>query len=246
MDKNNLRLDDLQLKGLRIYQNPSSFCFGIDAVLLSDFAAKRIKAQSRVMDLCTGNGIVPLLLYGKKHVEEIVGVEIQRESAALAKKSVVYNHLEKYITVLNQDLKELPVSYNGVFDAVTVNPPYMQIQHGLQCPGNEKNIARHEICCTLETVLSTAARVLKDKGWLYMVYRPHRLAEAISLLKKLHLEPKLLQMVHPKPGSGANLFLLGAVKGGGVWLDVDTPLVVYDRNGNYTEEINKIYGRSGA
>ena len=188
------RLDDLQ-NGYKIIQDPQKFCFGIDAVLLADFA--RIGENQRVLDMGTGTGIVPVLLKARTKGGHFTGLEIQEECADMARRSVRYNHLEEDISIVTGDIKEAGEIFgNSVFDAVTCNPPYMIGQHGLKNPDLPKAIARHEILCTFEDVARQAARVLTSRGRLFLIHRPFRLAEIFATLQKYRLEPKRMRMVH--------------------------------------------------
>ena len=235
------RVDDLQRNGLRILQNPQKFCFGMDAVLLSGFASA--KEGERVLDLGTGTGIIPLLLSAKTKASRIDALEIQEESAEMASRSVAMNGLSERIFVRCGDLKEASAIYGkGVFDVVTCNPPYMDDGAGLKNPEAPLAIARHEIKCSLEDVARESAAVLKERGRLYLVHRPHRLAEIFAKLRAHRLEPKRLKMVHPFADKEANMVLIEAVKGAGVFLKAEAPVIVYEAPGVYTREIYDIYG----
>lgn len=237
------RIDDLEFKGLKIIQSPSCFCFGIDAVLLSDFA-KEIKKNSVVADLCSGNGIVSILLSGKCEASKFYAVEIQQNIANMAARSIELNHLQDKIEVLNTDLKLLPDTFeNGTFDSIVCNPPYMKANSGLINDCEEKIIARHEVMCSLEDVISVSVKLLKNSGTFYMVHRPDRLVDIISLLRKYRLEPKVLQLVQPFADKVPNLLLIKAVKNAKAFLKMSKPLVVYNSDGSYTEDILKIYNK---
>ena len=237
------RIDDLEFKGLKIIQSPSCFCFGIDAVLLSDFA-KGIKKNSIVADLCSGNGIVSLLLSGKTEAQKFYAVEIQNKIADMASRSIKLNNLQNRIEVLNVDLKNLPSYFsNNFFDAIVCNPPYMKANCGLINECEEKVIARHEILCSLEDVISVSSKLLKNSGAFYMVHRPDRLVDIISLLRKYTLEPKVLQFIQPYNNKSPNLLLIKAVKNGNPSLKLLEPLIVYNNDGSYTDNILKIYNK---
>ena len=234
------RVDDLQ-NGLYVIQNPEKFCFGMDAVLLSGFAD--IRQNEKVLDMGTGTGIIPFLLKAKDKGSHLTGLEIQEECADMARRSVSYNHLEADIDIVCGDIKEAAEIFGAAsFHAVTSNPPYMIGQHGLQNPYMAKAIARHEILCTLEDVVSQTAAVLKDRGRFYMVHRPRRLAEIISLMKEYRIEPKRLRMIHPFADRDANMLLIEGVRGGKSMMVVEPPLIVYDEPGVYTKVIHRIYG----
>ena len=237
----NERIDDLDFKNLKIIQSDSCFCFGIDAVLLSDFA-KEIKKNSIVADLCAGNGIVSILLSGKTNAAKLYAVEIQEKIADMAIRSVKLNKLENKIDVLNMDLKQLPKKFKpNVFDAIVCNPPYKKANSGIKNTNKEKLIARHEIMCTLEDVISISSKLLKNNGSMYMVHRPERLADIINLFRKYKLEPKELQFVQPYAHKAPNLVLIKAVKNGNSFLKTLPTLIVYNDDGSYTDEIWGIY-----
>lgn len=240
--KENERVDDLQLKGLKIIQNPEGFCFGIDAVLVSNFS--QIKKNGLVVDLGTGTGIIPLLISGKSSAKKIYGVEVQEEVADMARRSVALNGLEERIEIVHQNLKTI-FEYlpKGLADVVISNPPYMPAGGALVNPGSYKAISRHEVLCTLEDVMKTAAGLLKEKGGFYMVHRPSRLVDIIELGRRYKLEPKLIRMIHPKEGKEPNIMLIKCVKSGNPELRVMPPLYVYNKDGSYTDEIFDIYNQ---
>lgn len=239
--KGNERLDDLQRCGYKIIQDPERFCFGMDAVLLSGFA--KAKEGDRVLDMGTGTGIIPILMEAKTPARELVGLEIQPESADMARRSVAFNQLESKIQIIDGDIKEAASIFGAAsFDVVTCNPPYMIGQHGIQNLDAPKAIARHEIHCTLEDVISQAAKLLKPGGHFYMVHRPFRLAEMISLMTQYRVEPKRMQLVYPYVDKEPNMVLIEGVRGGRSRMQVEKPLIVYQKPGVYTPEIYDIYG----
>lgn len=239
--KENERIDDLQRNHLRIIQKTDGFCFGMDAVLLSGFAA--VKPGEHVLDLGTGTGIIPILLSAKTEGEHFTGLEIQEEIAGMAKRSVSMNGLEEKIEIVNGDIKEASRIFGAAsFDVVTTNPPYMNDAHGLKNPTEVKAISRHEVLCTLEDVVREGAKVLKHGGRMYMVHRPHRLIEILNTMTKYRLEPKRMKLVHPFRDKEANMVLIEAVRGGGAWMKVEPPVIVYKEPGVYSEEIYDIYG----
>ena len=235
------RVDDLQRNGYRIIQRTDGFCFGMDAVLLSGFAM--VKKGERALDLGTGTGIIPILLEAKMEGEHFSALEIQREVADMARRSVSLNGLEEKIQIVEGDIREASQIFGAAsFDVVTSNPPYMNDAHGLKNPDLPKAIARHEVLCTLDDVVREASRVLKTGGRFYMVHRPHRLAEIITVLRGYKLEPKRMKMVHPFADRDANMVLIEAVKGGGVFLKMEAPVIVFKEPGVYADEIRDVYG----
>ena len=239
--KNNERIDDLQFKDLKIIQNSQGFCFGIDAILLSDFA-KDMKKSELVVDLCTGTGVIPILLAGKTEAKKIIGVEIQEECADMAKRSVALNNLENRVEIINVDLKLLKnVIPSATADVVTVNPPYMKKGTGVI---NEKNaiiISKHEVSCTLEDVIKEAARLLKFNGEFYMIHKSERIADVFCTMRKYKIEPKRVRFVYPQVDKPSNLDLVEGTRSGKEFLKHEKPLIVYKENKEYTDEIYKIY-----
>lgn len=239
--KENERIDYVPGSSLKIIQDKKRFAYGIDAILLSGFI--KMKNKSLIMDLGTGTGIIPLRLYSLFSPEKTIGVEIQPEVAEMANRSMKLNNLEDRIEVLNMDLNDIPSKFDrGVVDIITSNPPYIRKGSGIINPDENFSISRHEIKCTLEDIIKVSHYLLKDKGRLYLVHRPNRLADIIWLTRKYNLEPKTLRFIHPREKEKPNLLLLECLKGGNVELKVEKPLIVYNNNGEYTEEIYKIYG----
>ena len=232
------RIDDLQCQGLRIISNPDVFCFGIDAVLLANYA--KAGKGKRCVDLGTGNGIIPILMSGKNVGVQYTGLEIQDKSFDLARRSVELNNLGETMTMVQGDIKEASkLLGSACYNVVTSNPPYMLSDHGLVNPDSCKAIARHEIMCTLEDVVREASKLLKPRGTFYMVHRPHRLVDIISTMRKYKIEPKEIIMVHPHIDEEANICLIQGVKCGKAFLKMKPPLVMYDSDGNYTEQMNR-------
>ena len=239
--KDSERLDDLQRNGLKIIQDPERFCFGMDAVLLSGFA--NAKEGDRVLDLGTGTGIIPILMSAKTKARELIGLEIQEESADMARRSVRLNDLEDKVKIVQGDIKEAGQIFDAAsFDVVTSNPPYMINSHGLQNPDAPKAIARHEVCCSLEDVVAAAARCLKSGGKFYMVHRPFRLAEIMVVMHEYKLEPKRMQLVYPFVDKEPSMVLIEGARGGKSRITVEKPLIIYEAPGIYTPEIYDIYG----
>ena len=234
-------MDDLQREGLQLIQNPAWFCFGMDAVLLSAFT--RVKKGQVCLDLGCGNGVIPILLAGRTEGSTFTGLELQDDIAEMAGRSVQYNHLENKVRIVQGDIKEAAAVFGAAsFHVVTCNPPYMIGQHGLTNPHMPKAIARHEILCTLEDVVSQSAKLLDDRGRFYMVHRPFRLVEIMNVLTKYKLEPKRMQLVYPYIDREPNMVLIEALKGGNSRITVERPLIVYEKPGVYTKSILEIYG----
>lgn len=241
--KENERIDDLGLKGLKIIQNEKQFCFGIDSVLLSDFA-KDIKKASKVVDLGTGSGIIATLLCGKTNLKEIIGVEIQEDVSNMAKRSIELNNLQNKIKILNEDLKKIDtIIPKQSIDVVVTNPPYKKNNTGIINDDKNKLISRHEVECSLEDIARVSNSILKDKGEFYMVHRPERLADIITILRKYKLEPKVLRLIQGKRDLKPTLLLIKAVKNANEFLEVKDTLIVYNDDGSYTQEILEIYGK---
>ncbi len=235
------RIDDLQRNNYKIIQNPQKFCFGMDAVLLSGFA--RVKRGEDCLDLGCGNGIIPLLLSARTPGRHFTGLEIQKYSADLARRSAALNHLEERIRIVEGDIKDASDIFGASsFHVITSNPPYMTAQHGIPNPDEAKLIARHEILCTLEDVIRESAKLLMPGGRFYMVHRPFRLAEIISLMVQYRIEPKRMRLVYPYVDREPNMVLLEGLRGGRARMTVEKPLIVFREPGKYTDEITEIYG----
>lgn len=237
------RIDDLQYKGLKIIQKTQGFCFGVDAVLLANFAD--VKKGAKVLDLGTGTGIIPLLLAGKTEARWIMGVEIQDAMAEMARRSVELNQLEHRIQILEGDLKSIYEKLElSSFDVVVSNPPYMNAGGGLVNPMDTKAISRHEILCDLEDVIRTSSKLLRPGGQFALVHRPERLVDILCTMRQYKIEPKYLRMVHPSPYKKANLILVKGSRGGNPQLKMLDPLYVYDGEGKFSKEIQEIYNRN--
>ena len=222
------RLDDLQRSNLQIIQNPAKFCFGMDAVLLSGFVT--VKKGENVLDLGTGTGILPMLLAGKTKGQHFTGLEIQPESAEMARRSVAYNHLEEKIEIVTGDIKEAGRLFQpAFFDVITVNPPYMADQCGIQNPQDAKAIARHEILCNLEDIFRESKKLLPEgKGRFYMVHRPVRLAEILLKMSQSHIEPKRIQLVHPYVDKEPVMVLIEGRSGARPGVRIEPPLILHE------------------
>ncbi len=234
------RFDDLERNGYAIIQDKERFCFGMDAVLLSGFA--KAKSGEQVLDLGTGTGIIPILMEAKTQGEHFTGLEIQTESADMATRSVAYNGLEDKISIVEGDIKAASTYFKASsFDVITTNPPYMIGAHGLQNEQTAKTIARHEVFCSLDDVLRESAKLLKPKGRFYMVHRPFRLAEIFAKMVAYRIEPKRMRLVYPYVDKEPNMVLIEGMRGAKSRLTVEKPLVVYEKEGQYTQEILDLY-----
>lgn len=241
--KENERIDDLELKGLKIIQNEKGFCFGMDSVLLSDFA-KNMKNNSTVLDLGTGTGIIPILLCGKTNLKKVVGIEIQQDVANMAKRSSQLNNLQDRFEVVNTNIIDLKNIYEKQsFDVIVTNPPYKKENTGITNENEAKLISRHEITANLEDFISISKDLLKDKGEFYMVHRPERLVDILSLMRKYKIEAKILKFVSPNKNKEPNLILIKGIKNANSFLKVEKNLYVYNEDGKYTNEILKIYNK---
>lgn len=228
------RLDDLQIGGLELIQNPSGFCFGVDAVFLSDFV--KVKPGETVLDLGTGNEIIPILLSAKTSGKRFTGLEIQENTADMARRSVIYNHLEDRVDIVTGDIKEAAEIFKpAFFDVITTNPPYMLSQHGLRNPDDAKAIARHEVLCTLDDILRESMRLLQDKGRFYMVHRPFRLTEIMIKMNHYKIEPKRIQFIHPYIDKEPVLVLIEGVRGARPRVTVEPPIIIYGGSGQKNE-----------
>ena len=239
--KDGERLDELDRNGYRIIQDPKRFCFGMDAVLLAGFA--KVKPGEKVLDLGTGTGILPILLEARTKGVSFTGLEIQPESADMAARSVRLNHLENKVHIVNGDIREADRLFGaGSYHVVTSIPPYMTDLHGIKNPNEAKAIARHEILCTLEDVVSQAAKLLAPCGRFYLVHRPFRLAEILTCLCSHGLEPKRMRLVHSYEDREPNMVLIEALKGGRSGMTVEKPLIIFEKPGVYRSEIREVYG----
>ncbi len=241
--KENERIDDLEFNNLKIIQNEEGFCFGIDAVLLSDFA-KNIKKNSKVLDLGTGTGIISILLCEKTELKKIIGVEVQEEVYDMACRSAKLNNLENKFEVINENILNLEnVLEKNSFDVIVTNPPYKKQNTGVINEAEKKLISRHEILADLEDFIKISSKLLKCKGEFYMVHRPDRLVDIFSLMRKYKIEPKEIRMVFSNEKNPPKMVLVKGVKNGGEYLKFRENLYIYKNDGSYTDEILKIYNK---
>ena len=239
--KNSERIDDLQRAGLRIIQDPERFCFGMDAVLLSHFAS--CPAGGQMLDLGTGTGIIPILMSALTEASHLTGLEIQEESADMADRSVILNDIGDRVSVVKGDIKEAGRIFpRASFDCITCNPPYLQGDHGIVNPADAKAIARHEVLCTLEDVISAAEVLLKPNGHFFMVHRPFRLSEIMCLMHDHNLEPKRMRLVYPMADREPNMVLIEGIRGAKMRITVEKPLILQNPDGSYTDEVRELYG----
>lgn len=236
MAKEDERIEDLGLKGYKVIQDKSGFCFGSDAVLLARFA--KPKKGARVLDLCTGTGIIPVLMWGLNELESIDAVEIVPSVADMAERTMRLNGIEDKISVKCADLNDAVDIYgHHAFDAVTCNPPYMNAGGGLVNPSDILALARHEIACTLDDIIRVSRGVLKPCGKLFMIHRSDRMCDVIETMRKYKIEPKRIRIVYPSPQKAASLVLVEGASDGRAQLKVEPPLFMYDSDGNYLQSL---------
>lgn len=241
--KENERIDDLEFKNLKIIQNTKGFCFGIDAVLLSDFA-KNIKKNAKVLDLGTGTGIISILLCGKTNLEKIIGVEVQKEVANMAKRSSKLNNLENKFEIINENIINLDNIYErNSFDVIVTNPPYKKENTGIVNEEEKRLISRHEVLAKLEDYIKISNKLLKDKGEFYMVHRPERLVDIIAYMRQYKIEPKEIRFVCSHEKEPPKLVLIKGVKNAKPFLKFKEDLYIYNNDGSYTDEIYEIYNK---
>lgn len=242
--RENETLDDLQLNNIYVIQKKSGFRFGMDAVLLANYA--KIKKNDNILDLCSGTGIIPFIIAGKKKFNNIVALEIQEDMVDMAKRTALYNELDEKIKFTLGDLKDTNLLKSlGLFDVVTVNPPYKLKNSGIINENSKDSIARHEILCDIDDVIKSASILLKDRGRFYMVHRPERIVDILNTMRKYKIEPKCIKMIQPNEKKAPNLLLIEGHKNGGQFLKWEETLYIYDNLGNYTEELVNIYGKNG-
>jgi len=229
--KNNEKIEDLGDKELKIIQARSSYRFSVDSILLLNFV--RVKNYEKIIDLGTGSGIIPLLLYGKRKGLSIYGIEIQKDLADMARRSVVLNKLQNSITIIQEDFRNVSSIFkNQQFNVVVSNPPYISLGRGKINPSNSRAIARHEIKCDLDDIISKSNYLLKNRGRIYLIYKSAKLMKLLIALRKYSIEPKVIKFIHPRPGENANLVLLEGIKGGKEELKTEDPIFLNLKNGD--------------
>ncbi len=233
---------DTLKNGYKIIQDTERFQFGIDAILLADFACAGLKSGETIIDLGTGTGIIPLLMAGKLEKVSFTGLEVQEASAEMAARSVVLNGLEERIKIVHGDLCDAESLFpRHSFNVVTCNPPYMIDEHGRGNALDAKTIARHEVLCTLEDVVAAADSLLATHGRFFMIHRPFRLPEIFSALEKHNMEMKRMRLIQPFADKEPNMVLIEARKNAKRRLTIEPPLIVRNDDGEYTTEIQQIY-----
>jgi len=242
----NETLDDLTIGGLKIIQAKNGYRFSLDPVLLNGFISG--VRNCSVLDLGTGNGIIPLLLSARNEALSITGVEVQQEMAERAGRTIQLNGLKALVSIVQGDIRDLPCDglEAAAFDVVTANPPYREPGTGRVAADNERSMARHELAGGLDAFTRAAGSMLKSGGSFYVVYLAERLAELLTGMATFDLEPKRLRFVHPREGQPARLVLVQGRKDGRPGVQVESPLVVYQGEGrNYTDEVLTMYGLGG-
>lgn len=231
----------LNYSDLKIVQNTKWFNFSLDSVLLCNFVTLN-KNTKNIIDFCTGNAPIPLIL-SQKTSSKIIGVELQKEIYDLAKKSVEINNLQDQIELKNMDIKDLVNKYEtDTFDLITCNPPYFKVKESSNLNDNDiKTVARHEVNINIDEILSLSRKLLKNNGTIALVHRPERLVEIIEKMKKNNIEPKKIQFVYPKMNSESNILLIEGTKNGNPGLKILPPLYVHDEDGKYLDEIQEMF-----
>lgn len=243
------RIDEIGFGGLKLIQKPDEFCYGVDSVILADFAAKRCKKKPDVIvDLGTGTGVIPLILCHKTHASIIYGIDVQKEACEKAVRNAVLNRVEDRLTFLQGDVKDEESVWLGKLreraDMVICNPPYFKAGGAVISEHSVKAVARHEIKASLEDFMRCASCVLKDKGELFMVHRPSRIVDLCCFGRKYGLEMKEIRFVSPEKGKVPNILLVHFVKGGGAEVKILPELAIHETNGTYTDELLQIYEKS--
>lgn len=235
------RIDYLPNGKLKIIQSPDVFSFSMDAVFLAKFCYVPIQ-KGKIIDLCSGNGVIPLLL-SERSKAQVIGIEIQERLYKMAYRSAKLNDRESQLQFINDDIKNaVSILGKGTFDVVTCNPPYFKTVTEKEWNENKHfAIARHEIYCNLEDIIHISSELVKQKGKVALVHRPDRLIDIITLMKKYRIEPKRIQFIHPKKEKEANIVLVEGIKTGNVGVKILQPLFVYNDDNTYTEEFKDVY-----
>lgn len=247
--KENERIDELNIDGLRVIQNKEYFLFGMDSVLLTGFV-KNVKSSDIIVDLGTGSMVMPIILSAKTKAKKIVGIELQDEMYDLAERNISLNKLEERLSIVKEDILNIKsivskvqnITGSETVDVVISNPPYKQIGTGTTNINSVKYIARHEEKCTLDDIFKTGARLLRSKGKLYIVHKPERIVDLISLAREYNLEAKRIRFMQATIDKTASLVLIEYIKDGGVEAKIENVIIEYDEKGNYTKDILEIYG----
>ncbi len=239
------RIDDLMTHQLRIIQSDEVFSFSLDAVLLARFCT--VPVRGKIMDLCTGNAVIPLLLSTRTKAT-IHAIEIQERLADMAERSVIMNELQDQIHIIHGDLKHVHEKFgHGYFDLVTVNPPYLPVLNGVQNTNEHFAAARHEIHCSLEEVIAACAKLVRAGGKAAMVHRPARLVDIMTLMRQYRLEPKRIRFVHPRVNEEANMVLIEAIKDGKPEVRMLPPAIAFKNKNEYSDELMQMfYGKSNS
>lgn len=245
----NERIDELGINDLKIIQNKEYFCFGTDSVLLANFV-KSESSNNVILDLCSGSGVIPVIISAKKKYKKIFGVELQKEMYELFQKNILYNNLEEKIVDINENIKNIKEIKKEVLentgsekvDIIVCNPPYKTLGTGFETKHDVKTIAKCEVMCNLEDVIKTSSKLLSKKGRLYLVHKPERLADLICIGRKYNLEAKEIRFVYPQVNKKASIVLVSYIKEGGNETKVLEPLIEYNEDMSYTKEIYNIYG----
>lgn len=237
----NERVDLFIRENLKIIQSKNYFAMSIDAILLADFV-RLTKKSVRIMDFCSGNGVIPLLL-SHRTASKIIGVELQAPLIDLARRNMLINQLQHQIKLIHQDVNDLTVSDVGTFDIITCNPPYFPLTDQVKKHQLDTHaIARHEVYLTIDQWVKKATQLLKTKGRLYIVHRPERLDDLIETLLKYGFGIYRLRFIHPKKDKRANILLIEAIyQGGRQGVRIEPPLVVHEEDGTYTQEMNELF-----
>ena len=250
--RKNERIDDLGINDLKIIQNKEYFCFGTDSVLLANFV-KSENSNNVILDLCSGSGVIPIILSAKKKYKKIFGVELQSEMYDLFDRNIKINNLEDSIISINENVKNIKdirkkitsIMEKGKIDIITCNPPYKEIGTGLTTNHDVKTIAKCEVMCNLEDIFITSSKLLGKGGKLYLVHKPERLSDLIYFGRKYNLEAKEIRFVYPKINKKPSIVLISYRKDGGNETKVLEPLIEYNDDMSYTDEIYRIYGING-